>query len=75
MDDLAKRDYLRQRIESKPGDRYYPRLYRLGVSGRWYRLLFGSCTYHQGDLAGEPNLHFEHSAASLLPRKLKRAVS
>jgi hypothetical protein len=34
MDDLAKRDYLRQRIEPKPGDRYYPRLYRLGVSAR-----------------------------------------
>src|SRR5215469_14805773 len=36
-----------------------------------YRLLFRSCTYHQADLAGEPNLHFEHSAASLLPRELK----
>jgi len=36
-----------------------------------YRLLFGSCTYHQADLAGEPNLHFEHSTASLLPRQLK----
>ena len=32
--DLAKRDYLRQRIEPKPGDRYYPRLYRLGVAAR-----------------------------------------
>ena len=39
--------------------------------GSLYRLLFGSCTYHQADLAGEPNLHFEHSAASLLPRELK----
>src|SRR5262245_14499966 len=43
--------------------------------GSLYRLLFGSCTYHQADLAGEPNPHFEHSAASLLPRELKRAFS
>jgi SAM-dependent methyltransferase len=48
-----------------------PKSLPIWCGGSLYRLLFGSCTYHQADLAGEPNLHFEHSAASLLPRELK----
>jgi SAM-dependent methyltransferase len=82
---LAGKEYLRQRLEPRPGDPFYiclsdlliairtllpsdaSRVLDYGCGGSPYRTIFGECTYHRADLAGESNLDFKYGADARLP--------
>ena len=88
MQGLAADQYIRERIDPKPGDLHYLHLSDLllglktlmpphvthildyGCGGSPYRSLFGACTYHRADLAGDLAVDFEYGPDSRLPTEL-----
>src|SRR5215469_11335300 len=46
------------------------RILDYGCGGSPYRPLFGACTYHRADMAGDPTLDFEYGPDSRLPAEV-----
>jgi SAM-dependent methyltransferase len=88
MQGLAAEEYIRERIDPRPGDPDYlhlsdlllglktlmprdiTRILDYGCGGSPYRPLFGACTYHRADLAGDLAVDFEYGPDSRLPAEL-----